>query len=117
MNFYKIIIYLAIIILIFMLIFVGLQMQITAKKYFFPPNLSNCPDFYTNKDGVCVPTYVITKNDIPSCTSNNFKDDKYNNPGMGPNSGICEKKKWAKNCGVNWDGITNYPAVCYQINE
>ena len=117
MNFYKIIIILALIVLICMLAFVGYQLELTSQNYYFPPHLSNCPDFYTNQDGTCVPTYVITKNDVASCTSNRFDEEKYNNPGMGPSSGICEKKKWAQTCGVNWDGITNNPAVCYQINE
>jgi hypothetical protein len=29
-------------------------------------------------------------------------------------SGLCEKQKWATNCNVAWDGITNVPDVCAQ---
>jgi hypothetical protein len=29
-------------------------------------------------------------------------------------SGECEKQKWAANCNVSWDGITNVPEVCSQ---
>ena len=98
-----------------MFTFVGYQLELTSQNYYFPPHLSKCPHFYTNQDGTCVPTYVITKNDMTSCTSNRFDEEKYNNPGMGPSSGICEKEV-AQTCSkLGW--TTNNPAVCYQINE
>ena len=47
-------------------------------------------------------TCVNTKKLGTGCTSINFDTPKYKGP-----SGKIEKCKWAKNCGVVWDGITD----------
>jgi len=28
------------------------------------------------------------------------------------NGGLCAKQKWAKQCDITWDGITNVPNAC-----
>jgi len=119
MNFYKIICIITIILLIACLTSMAVAMQTSSKKVVFPPNLSKCPDFYkddANDISLCVAMYE-TNNTTSECRTPNFSDSKYTNPGMGPTSGICAKKKWAQGCNVNWDGITNNSAVCYQTND
>ena len=37
-------------------------------------------------------------------------------PGIGPTSGACAKKTWAKGCKVDWDGLTNNIEVCHSSN-
>jgi hypothetical protein len=115
MNFYKSISILALVVLICCLAFVSVALQSSSKDNVFPPNVSECPDFFvkTTDSGstTCVANYAAPDS---SCTPKSFDDQKYRNPGMGPTSGVCEKKQWAKECGVNWDGITNNPDVCYK---
>lgn len=124
MNFYKLICIITIVLLLACLTAIGVAIHKSSKKVIFPPNISDCPDFYIKQSPNninCTPTYPLSvpKDDsgYNSCWSNSFTQDKYNNPGMGPTSGICAKKKWAQTCKVNWDGITNNPSVCYQTND
>lgn len=108
MNFYKFISLLAIVVLIVCLAFVATALQTSSSDNVFPPHISECPDFYVkNENGECVAQYDLSGE---SCKSHNFST--YINPGMGQNSAICQKKQWAENCGVNWDGITNNNDVC-----
>jgi hypothetical protein len=62
----------------------------------FPATVSNCPDFYEmNAQGNCIPqdsVYSVTT----ECSTLNSKP-------MTPS----QRKTWAANCGVAWDGISN----------
>ena len=110
MNFYKFISLLAIVVLIICLAFVATALQTSSSEKLFPPHISECPDFYVkNANGECVAQFDVSGT---SCKINDFSDSEFNNPGMGLHSGICKKKNWAKDCGVNWDGITNNNDVC-----
>lgn len=123
MDFYKSVSILALIVLICCLGFVASALQVSSGDTVFPPNISECPDFFIKEKNkvtnstTCVANYSIGGDVNEDCTSKSFDEDIYQNPGMGPSSGVCEKKKWAMDCGVNWDGITNNPDVCnYVIN-
>ncbi len=114
MNFYKFICILALVVLIVCLACIGVAMNSTSNTSIFPPNVSNCPDFYTMDNSTnCTSTYTNTSSSDSDCKQKSFDSDPYTNPGMGPTSGMCAKQKWATECGVNWDGITNNPDVCY----
>ena len=115
MNFYKFICILALVILIVCLACIGVAMNSSSNvSSIFPPNVSNCPDFYKMDASYCNSMYTITNSSDPDCKSMSFDSEPYTNPGMGPTSGMCEKQKWAIRCGVNWDGITNNSLACYQ---
>lgn len=119
MNFYKLIAVITIILLIISLAFIGVAMYNSSNKVLFPPNIGNCPDFYKPTDSTNI--YKCTRmynsnNQSDTCKEFDGTDENYKNPGMGPSSGLCEKKKWAQGCNVSWDGITNNSAVCYQTN-
>ena len=110
MNFYKFISLLAIVVLIICLAFVATALQTSSSEKVFPPHISECPDFYVkNANDECVAQFDVSNT---NCKTNDFSDSGFNNPGMGLHSGICKKKNWAKDCGVNWDGITNNNDVC-----
>ena len=145
MNFYKIIIFIAIIVLIIFLSIVAISIYNSKKDAIFPPHISICPDYYIyneetqkcttkkfnfeNQDdyNLCNEIdFFNTDNDtdppicqVSGCEPADQDDDtsNYQTPGMGPDSGICQKKRWAIDCGVNWDGITNNNDVCYMINK
>ena len=116
MNFYKFICVLAFIVLIVSLACIGVAIHTSSNDVLFPPNVSSCPDFYIkNSNGQCEATF-----NVPSgCDTQTFDETngQYSNPGMGPTSGMCSKKNWAEECGVNWDGITNNTEICYATNS
>ncbi len=130
MNFYKTTLTIMAIVLIICLAMIGTTMASTeAVKY--PPIMSECPDYYRKESTGCVSQIddITAENTVDligkdntaisgvSCTDVNFGDKtlftRNGNSGMGPESAICEKKKWAIGCGVNWDGITNNDNICY----
>ena len=66
----------------------------------FPATVSNCPDFYEmNAQGNCIPQTSVY-NVTAACSSYNSK-----------NKTPSERKKWAAECGVAWDGISNNPTI------
>ena len=117
MNFYKLISLIALVILIICLSSVGAALHYTNQKVVFPPNISKCPDTYVfdSSNNYCENSNDLIIND--DCKTPNFDEDKYKQPGSGPNSGYCAKKKWAQRCQVNWDGLTNNRSICYTTNE
>jgi len=72
-----------------------------SKSQEFPATLPNCPDFYSlTNDGKCaMETSVYASQDA--------KCKMLQTNGM---SGR-EKKVWAVDCGVSWDGITNNSSI------
>ena len=67
------------------------------KSQLFPPTISSCPDFYRlNDEGKCVIENAVYSNSSETCSY-------LNSNGMNAK----DKKTWAMNCGVSWDGITN----------
>ena len=118
MNFYKIIPIIAIVLLIICLSVVGVALNFTSQDVIFPPNISDCPDFFVkDPDNKCVDVKGLSSGTEQKCNNIDFvsedADDKYKNPGMGKSSGICAKKRWARSCNVNWDGVTNNRMACY----
>jgi hypothetical protein len=67
----------------------------------FPPTVAYCPDFYSlNDSGYCIPSSSVYSNKTSDCIRINPK-------GMPIN----ERRNWALNCGVAWDGITNSSSI------
>ena len=133
-QFYVIVITIAIVLLILALTYIGVFLigDDTAKVT-FPPHSNQCPDYWeVNGDGSC----EIQKNGINLGTkldgtgertyadadklefvvnkNDGSVDDSYPQPDVTntsipfENRTICEKKQWANDFGVAWDGVTNY---------
>mgnify|MGYP006160995191 CR=1 FL=1 len=80
------------------------------KHYNFPPYKSECPDFYSfdKNSGECIDKHnLFYTDDNNKCYSTNFKNENTQD-----NDLICKKKEWAKECLLNWDGITNNLDIC-----
>ena len=105
MTFQTIVVTIAIIILILSLVVLGVVIYNSRNKDQYPPEISNCPDYFVMKEksggDLGVP--------VEMC---------YNQHNLGNHSDGCEwfdpkdatskiKKAYAKKCGVTWDGITN----------
>jgi len=114
MDFYKSILVLATISLIIILSIFGVILSNMSKKQVYPSNISKCPDYYSLVSGTCVSNDTLySKSNDSKCKNLDYKSEVYNVSGMGPTSGLCLKKKWANDCGVSWDGITNNSNICY----
>ena len=76
-----------------MLFFIALAMKGLKKSQEYPPEISECPDFWTkNTEGKCSPS--LNKNTSGS-------------PGCGSYDGVKDKALFAQDCGIEWDGLTN----------
>jgi hypothetical protein len=101
MGFYKNAIIAAVVQLLILLLIMAVIMSNKNKSQEFPPTLSPCPDFYSlNQSGDCISQGSVYSNTEPKCVRLSTK-------GMG----IPEKRDWAADCGVAWDGITNSSSI------
>lgn len=98
----KISLYVAIITLIIFMVLIGVAFSTLNNNIIFPPNISSCPDFFEmTEDKKCVNVNSLGN---PKCADRtfDFQTPEY----LGPD-GIRYKHKKAKECGWQWDGITN----------
>jgi hypothetical protein len=96
----------------------------TTSNYLNPPSACKtsefgcCSDNTTSKtdaDGSNCPIRCYNSHQLgtvsSSCssipTTMDFSTDDYTG-----SSGICNKQKWADQCGITWDGITNVSNAC-----
>lgn len=109
MNFQKIIILIATILLIIALIFIGYTLYNHKFNKKFPPIIGDCPDSWVSENNVCNnPDNLGAKCSGPM----NFNQSKFKG-----NEGNCNKAKWANSCNVSWSGITNDPNICKSVND
>lgn len=101
MDFQKIVMMAAIVVLIVTLTMIGIAMNKQKKNAIYPPVLAECPDYWQNTvDGECKRGALYNRGDCPSNTVDfsSMSD--------------CAKYEWASGCGVTWDGISNNPDIC-----
>jgi hypothetical protein len=109
-NFQRIVLLIAGILFVGFMVTVIYSMIKANKIGDWPPVIANCPDnWIMDTDGKT----CINKNGLfntgAASTCNRINTSDVNYAGAG---GLCQKHKWASNCGVNWDGISNNPGVC-----
>jgi hypothetical protein len=130
--FYIIVLSIAIILLILVLTYVGIQMtsaNSATKKSTFPPQASSCPDYWQSVTTDTSSCLIPTKNSqnvgkiydasngsllLNSSTtyglntmsnSINFANSRWATGGVNT---ICAQKSWANQYGLMWDGVSNY---------
>jgi hypothetical protein len=110
MSFNSIVMIVAIGMLIVSLAIIGIALKNQKNNITFPPVISDCPDYYTSvknpegTDYLCNKDTNLSTNDDTECNTIDNSHTKFK--GLG---GLCAKKKWADNCGITWDGVTNNP--------
>ena len=115
-QFNKIVLTIATIILIIMLIFTGFFLNRSMYNDNFPPVISDCPDYWdvslnSNGDKNCINIMDInTGLGTSNCRSRLLS--LFNVNGNSKDEILCSKQKWAKDCKINWDGITNNNNLC-----
>ena len=112
MSFYSIVLIVAFIILLLTLVAVGIMLQNQDKNKAFPTQMSPCPDGWGVSDsGYCVqpdtgsnigtnPINVGATNAIWDTDGTDFKPKE--------SATVCDKKAWANENKVHWDGVSNY---------
>ena len=97
MGFYKSVFLGFTLLLVIVLIVIAYILSNRNKSQLFPPTLSSCPDFYSlSNEGNCAMENAVYSNSSETCKLLNSRD-----------MSKMDKKTWAMNCGVSWDGITN----------
>ncbi len=104
MRFQSLVIVIAIILLISSLTFIGYALYSNKSDQQFPPVQATCPDYWVAEGTNC-----INKQNLGTCPG---PMDFVNIPHYQGDQGKCNKAKWAKSCGVTWDGITNNNNIC-----
>lgn len=123
--------------LIIILAVVGVVLASNSRNMLFPPSSLPCPNYWQmNSDGKCVipvappaasSTSGVTSQYIDSHTAVNIGSSTisqsttpgldtttntinfaHNGWGTSTSSATCAKRKWAKEQGIFWDGISNY---------
>jgi hypothetical protein len=112
MSFYSIVLIVAFIILLLTLVAVGIMLQNQDKNKAFPTQMSPCPDGWGVSDtGACVQpvgsnTIDLTK-DIDKANWITANDADGNFIPL-DSATVCDKKAWANENKVIWDGVSNY---------
>lgn len=117
-TFYKVSLFIFLVVVIICISLITNLISNTKDNRIYSPYIDECPDYYIKqKDSIatCIDRKKIS-NRGADCRKVDFSTDLYTNPGMGTDSGLCKKKQWAYQCGVNWDGITTNDDICYVDN-
>ena len=106
-GFQKLILFIAIVILIIALVFIGIALSYSKDKQ-WPPMVPECPDYWT-VDGSGNNTTCVNVKNLGTCPPQNgmrYLTMNFNTPAFSGSNEMCSKYTWAKKCGVSWDGIT-----------
>lgn len=108
MNFQKIIITIAIIVLLIMLVFIGMALSKGTYGETWPPVVGDCPDYWVDMSGngeACFNSKSLGRCNIPREGEQGTMN--FNQSPFTGTDGTCSKYKWATSCQVTWDGITS----------
>jgi hypothetical protein len=106
-GFQKIVLFIAIILLIIALVFIGISLSYS-KDPEWPPMIPQCPDYWLI-DGSGNNTTCTNIKDLGTCPPQNGSKHlvmNFNTPVYTGANWVCSKYTWATNCGLTWDGIT-----------
>jgi hypothetical protein len=107
MTFQSTVMTVAIIFLIVSLCFIGLALYNQKYKSEFPPVIPNCPDYWDMSGNMCI-SHPKVGDRVSSCTA----PMDFTLPTWAGAGGKCAKYRWAKQCNLTWDGITNIADTC-----
>ena len=108
MNFQRIILILALVLLIISLILIGMVLANSKSSQQWPPMIGDCPDYWIDMSGNGA--QCVNIKDLGKCSSHTGQSqhqtvDFTKAPFTGSN-GLCAKYNWATGCNLSWDGIT-----------
>ena len=101
----------AIVLLIFAILLIGVLLFTGGSDSQWPPVVSECPDYWidrVDKDGEAKKCFNVHNLGKSSCDNiMDFSEDFWQG-----STGDCRKYRWAKDCKLTWDGITNNSTIC-----
>lgn len=112
MNFQRSVLLVATIALIGILSFIGYSMYKQTQSEVYPPVVADCPDYWDAEPLNGDPTKPLCKNSKNIGGENCGKTMNFNSGEFSGDGGFCAKRKWATNCGLTWDGVTNSNRQC-----
>ena len=133
-RFHVIVLAIATIVLVLILVFVGILLSKGNTNLAFPPNYGVCPDYWridASSNKCIIPKFsdnVVNVGNIygsdPSPPDPPLEDNILTTPGYSfdvsnqivthyidfsdSKWSVCNKKKWANENGIIWDGVSNY---------
>lgn len=108
MNFQKIVLTIAIVVLIIMLVVIGMVLSKASYEEQWPPIVGACPDYWVDMSGngeACFNSHSLGRCNVP--TEGEKGTMNFNQSPFTGSDGTCSKYNWATACGVTWDGITS----------
>ena len=115
-KFNKMVLMVASILLILGLIIIGIIIARTLAEEVFPPVVTDCPDYwnvaYNSANQVECRHNQINSGKADPSYCRNYPTSRFGVSGSSDADILCEKSKWAKECNIHWDGITNNPKAC-----
>ena len=105
MNFQKLVLTIAVIVLVVSLVVMGLLISRSKSSYTYPPSVSQCPDYFTLvSPNVCKNVHKLGK-----CNDNGKPREIWDFSGSNflGETGKQNKCKLANFCEISWDGIDN----------
>lgn len=99
----------ATVILVIALCLIGLALRKQKYDALFPPIIANCPDYWVDVSGNNGAGCTNVQN-IGNPVCSNTMD--FSKPIFAGQNGACNKYKWAQQCNLSWDGITNNASTC-----
>ena len=110
MSFYSIVLIVAFLFLLLTLIAVGIMLQNQDKNKAFPSQTSPCPDGWGVTDnGSCVrPSGTNEGDTVNTGGTNDIWMADGSNYKLLDSATVCDKKAWANENNVHWDGVSNY---------
>lgn len=103
MSIQNIILMVAGVILILVLSFIGYMMYMAKSTTQFPPDISECPDYW-KVVGLEKCENVMNLGSCPGIHD-------FSGPEWQGQTGLKQKNAWAKQCGIVWDGVTNNTSI------
>ena len=101
MSFQKTTLTISIVIFTIMVAIIGIMLLRNKNQILYPPEIGTCPDYWELlKTGEC-----SNKQGLGKVTCHGTK--KFNTDEFKGSKGLINKCKWAKDCNLTWDGITN----------
>ena len=105
-QFQQTVIIVSIIILLLVLAVIGILLYRAKYSQQFPPVLPNCPDYWLdNSTGDASSCYNTLNLGVKSSSCSQTMD--FSTAAYAGKPGMCKKKKWANDCNITWDGISN----------
>lgn len=102
MSFQQIVLIIAGVLLVVFLIMIAFSISGVRSKLVYPPEQAECPDYWK----VVGVNKCENVKGLGNGTCSNVMD--FNGAQYQGASGLKEKQKWAQQCGLVWDGVTNY---------